>query len=194
MSLISGLLLAYDFLPKTGRWLEFHQNLRKRLQQVDTDNLTSKGTLYFNMMISLFLFLMILCWVYYDNRDVENKHLYGEILSFFIGVVIAFVVISILTITKVVKKPLKNIDRLLLIYFALAIIVLVVIAALSPAWYIVAGGAAAIYMFILFPFASISANYIRKALLAHPEKEYHIFAVLGFVLFICSSLIQIFGD
>ena len=201
MNLISGLLLAYDFMPKSGKLLKFHTKLRRIIEQVDTDNPTSKGALVFNMLLSLFIFLLFLCWVYYKNRNAENEHFGGEILSFFIGIVVAFTIITIINRITFIRNLLKSTKEpftVRLIYclycFALVFVVIAIMDKIHLPVYVVAGSAAAVYMFILFPLASIAASHTRKALLSDPNKDYRIFAVLGFFLFISSSVIQIFGD
>jgi len=49
-------------------------------------------------------------------------------------------------------------------------------------------------IFVLFTLAVFAAKQVRGFLIENPEKDYYIFAVLGFAIFIASSLIKINVD
>lgn len=189
MDFISGLLLAYDFLPKSGSLQQFHDGLRKRLEQINTNQPYRIGTIIFNTVVSCFMFFLISCWVFYKNRNAPpDTHLPEEILFLFIGSVIALICLSVVTVI------FRNETKIWIASWLLIIIPVVLFLTVHPSVNFLAGLIAAIYMFLLFPFVTISANYIKRGLLAHPEKKFYLFAVLGLILFLASKLIQISSD
>ena len=107
MDLVSGLLLAFDFYPKTGILLKFHDWVKRILVSTNTDDLTNKRTIIFDVIISSFIFVMILAWAWYKgSNQLEPVGRVGAELGLFsIGDVLAWLIISALVIL------LKNMEQ-----------------------------------------------------------------------------------
>lgn len=192
MDFISGLLLAYDFFPKSGWLATFHDKLRRYLENIDTNKPISIGTLFFNFMVSCFIFLMLLCWAYYKTKNAPDEHILSEMLFYSVGIVIAFIVITGLTI--IVMKITHQQIFILYCGVVLALITLFIGGNIHPSINGLSAIIGMIYMFVLLPFAMLMADKVKDVLTANPKKEYHMFAVLGFVIFIVSNLIKINVD
>jgi len=191
MDLISGILLAYDFFPKSGFLLRFHNWIKDNLSETDTNKLTSCRTLVFNVCISAFLFLLLLLWAYYKGSSTPQNHILQEIGLFALGAILALAIIILITII-LTKINQQNPLLLLLVGIIIAMISLIVGVKISTNPPIITSLVAFIYFCILFPFATIIAGLARRALLADMNRPFYIFAVLGLVLFVASKIIEIF--
>lgn len=188
MDFVSGLLLAYDFLPKSGKLKDFYEWIREKLKNVNTDNPGSWGMIIFCAAVSIFTFLMIICWIYSKPSSSSDTHFGAEMLSYSLGTLIAFGVFVVITMIS------KNRDTIFWSGATLAVVDYVLILAWHPSDSLVAGMIASTYIFLLFPLAVFSAKQIKGFLIEHPEKDYYIFAFFGLLIFIASSLIKINVD
>lgn len=189
MTFISGVLLAYEFYPKSGALLKFHNWIRDGLVKTDTKDLLNRRTLVFNFIISLFIFSMLLAWAWYKNSNQEAYNIWPEVGLFFLGIVIAW---AIITPLAGLLKKFEQEGLIFIIGLIISITSLVTIFSLNPSVNLVAVLIAFVYMSILYPFAMIIASYIQKALIAKKDKPFYIFAMMGLALFVASNLIELF--
>ncbi len=187
MDLIAGILLAYDLLPKFGKLSRFHARIREYLKEIDTKNFTNIKTMFFSGAISIFIFLILLLWVYYKNSSRLEYNVWMEIGWFFLGIVVAWGIITLLA------KILKRIGLLgiFIIGFFLSVLTLVIVFPLNPPTGLVASSLSFIYICLLYPFAMIVANNVQKVLLDDEKKPFYIFAIIGMALFIASKIFEL---
>jgi hypothetical protein len=188
MDLISGILLAYDFFPKSGFLLRFHNWIKENLKNTDTNKVSSINTIVFNICISGFLFLMLLLWAWYKNSNAVQSNILQEIGLFAIGAIAALCVIILITI---MLSKIKQQYPLLIVGLFIAMISLIVGVKISTAAPFITGLSAFVYFLFLFPFAAVIAGIARRALLADINKPFYIFAVFGLILFVASKIIEI---
>jgi MFS family permease len=185
MELIAGILLAYDLFPKFGKLSRFHDRIREYLKKIDTKNFTNIKTMVFSSAVSIFIFLMLLLWVYYKNSSNLDYNVWIEIGWFFLGIVVAWVLITM--IAKIFKK--LGPQGIFIIGLFLSLLALVMMAKLHPPTGLAASLASFIYICFLYPFAMIIANNVQKVLTG--EKPFYIFAIVGMVLFVVSKIFEL---
>jgi hypothetical protein len=188
MEFIAGLLLAYDLLPKSGALLKFHNWIRDGLVKTNTKDLLNRRTLVFNLIISFFIFLMLVAWAWYKNSNQEAYNVGAESGLFLLGIVIAWAIIT------PIAALLKKFGQESLIFptgLIISVISLVIGVNLNPSANIMAVLIAFVYISFLYPFAMIIASYIQKALLAQKDKPFYIFAMLGIALFAVSKIFEL---
>ncbi len=188
MDFISGLLLAYDFYPKSGVLLKFHNWIRDELVKTDTNDIFNKRTLVFNILISTFIFLMILAWAWYKESGQEARGIWAEIGLFLLGSIIAWIIITLLA---GLFKKLGQESLTLIAGIIIAMVAFAYIPKLLSSVNVIVSLIAFVYMCVLYPFAMIIANNVRKALLADKDKPFYIFAMLGLALFVVSNLMEL---
>jgi len=193
MDFISGLLLAYDFFPKSGILQIFHLNILAWINKIDTDKPFSLKTILFNILVSIFIFILFLAYVLYKTRENHDSRLWAELCLFLVGCLIAYLII---TGVGIVLKKIKHQQFL----FFIAMLIDFLCFLLAPSVHnsilfnILVGF---ICMCLFYPLAIISAKYIQKLLLSEQQKPsdgqkpFYIFAILGLVIFIASNFIQI---
>jgi len=187
MDLIAGFLLAYDLFPKTGKLASFHDRIRKFLKEIDTKNFTNIKTMVFSGTVSFFIFLMLLLWVYYKNSSRLDYNVWIEIGWFFLGIIIAWGLITLLA--KIFKRI--GLKGIFFIGLFLSVLTLAIVFPLNPPTGLVASLTSFIYICLLYPFAMIIANNVQKVLLADEKKPFYIFAVIGIALFVVSKIFEL---
>jgi len=185
MDLIAGILLAYDLFPKFGKLSRFHDRIREYLKKIDTKNFTNIKTMVFSGAVSIFIFLMLLLWVYYKNSSNLNYNVWIEIGWFFLGIVVAWVLITM--VAKIFKR--LGPQGIFIIGLFLSVLTLVMMAKLHPPTGLAASLASFIYICFLYPFAMIIANNVQKVLTG--EKPFYIFAIIGIALFVVSKIFEL---
>ena len=186
MDLIAGILLVYDLFPKSGKLASFHDRIRKYIQEIDTKNFTSLKTMVFSGALSIFIFLMLLLWVYYKNSGQLEYNVWVEIGWFFLGIVVAWGIITLLA--KIFKR--LGPQGIFIIGLFLSVLTLVMMAKLHPPTGLAASLASFIYICFLYPFAMIIANYVQKVL-TDDKKPFYIFAIIGITLFVVSKIFEL---
>lgn len=188
MNFIAGILLAYDLFPKSGILSEFHERIKKIIKELDTKNFTNLKTMIFSGSLSIFIFLMLLLWVYYKNRNNINYNVGIEIGWFFLGVLVAWGLIT------GIAKLFKNVGQLAMLFIGiiLSLAIFILVFSLHPSSNLATVTTSFVYICTLYPFGMNIADNVQKALLKD-DKPFYIFAILGFSLFIVSSLLEIFG-
>jgi predicted neutral ceramidase superfamily lipid hydrolase len=187
MDLIAGILLAYDLFPKFGKLSRFHNWIRGYLKKIDTRNFTNIKTMIFSGAVSIFIFLMLLLWVYYKNSGQLEYNVWAEIGCFFLGIVVAWVVITLLA--KLFKS--LGVFGIFIIGLILSVLTLIIVFPLHPSSGLAASSASFLYICILYPFAMIIANNVQRILLADEKKQFYIFALIGLVLFGVSKIFEL---
>ena len=187
MDLIAGFLLGYDLFPKFGMLSRFHDRIREFLKKIDTGNFTNAKTMIFSGSLSFYIFLMLLLWVYYKNSNQLNYNIWIEIGWFFLGIVVAWGVITLLA--KILKRI--GLSGIFWIGILLSILTLVIVFPLHPSSGLLTSSTSFIYICFLYPFAMIEANNVKKVLLADEKKPFYIFAIIGMALFVVSKIFEL---
>ena len=186
MDLISGILLAYDLFPKRGIFLSFHNWIKDNILNTDTNNPTIRRTIVFNIIVSFFIFLMILVWAWYKNSDQSQTNVWTELGLFTVGAILAW---GLITLISILLSNLVGVFGIFVIGLVIGIVVLASMAKISLSSNLIAPFISFIYMCFLYPFAMTLADGIRRMLLIDKDKHFYIFGILGLALFVISKII-----
>ena len=194
MDLFSGLLLAYDFYPKSGWPMKFYNWVKDNVEKTDTNNIRQIRTIIFNSSIALLIFITLFLWALYKTNNNPDTQLGSEVLFFAVGFVIALALITLLAIKFQPKKNpgLTAITASFITFVILVILSVVRIKSVN----LVTALIGFMYMCMFYSLAIETASFTRNLLLAENKSEdekkpFYMFALMGLALFVASHVIQI---